>query len=92
MENLIGEKGKFIVKDAHPLEQGGITIKNNLNNTLRYKLFNFLPLLKVKIGRSGTICYKLFDFLPLVKIKTKANGSKKYKLFNFIPLFKIKKK
>lgn len=91
-KNLIVEKGKFIVKDAHPLEQGGITIKNNLNNTLRYKLFNFLPLLKVKIGRSGTICYKLFDFLPLVKIKTKANGSKKYKLFNFIPLFKIKKK
>lgn len=35
------------------------------------KLFDFLPLLKVKTNANGTKEYKLFNFLPIMKIKKK---------------------
>ena len=41
------------------------------NNIKYYKLFDFLPLLKVKTNVNGTKEYKLFNFLPIMKIKKK---------------------
>lgn len=60
----------------------------NHTKKLKYYLFGFIPLLKIKQYPQKTKIYTL-GFIPLLKIKKQPNKVKFY-LFGFIPLFKIK--
>ncbi len=41
---------------------------------MHVKLFNLLPILKVKKDIKGNKTYKLFSFLPIFRIKRKQRG------------------
>ena len=58
------------------------------NKKINLKLFNFIPLVKIK-NKNNTLKVKLFNFIPLIRVKT-SNGASRVKLFNFIPIIKIK--
>lgn len=65
--------------------------KNYIKYTsIIFKLFNFIPLLKIKEFRNKKEYY-LFNFILIYKIKYKSEHKSKHYLFGFIPITKITK-
>lgn len=73
------------------------TMNNNgkVRNNVWIKLFNCLPLIKVKMRPSVDLpektVYKLFGVLPLMKVRQTVSRTSYY-LFNILPIAKIKYK
>lgn len=63
-----------------------VNYRPKLNNIWIWKLFSFIPFIKVK-EKENYKKYYLFGFLPLLKVKTRKKGVY-YKLFNVLLLFR----
>jgi hypothetical protein len=62
-------ENKMIINFNKTTQQANNNNITTNKTTIKIKLFNFLPLLKIKYF-NGSIRIKLFNFIPVLKIKT----------------------